>query len=79
MKKLLTLLIFSLTFQSAFGQQLNSDRIYTGAEQVDAYVDYLRGKKVAVVGNQSSVVGNQHLVDTLLALGIQIEKVFGPE
>lgn len=71
--------LICLTFQSSFGQQLNSDRIYTGAEQVDAYVDYLRGKKVAVVGNQSSVIGNQHLVDALLALGIQIEKVFGPE
>ncbi|MEO9849474.1 MAG: DUF1343 domain-containing protein [Reichenbachiella sp.] len=71
--------LICLTIQSSFGQQLNSGRIYTGAEQVDAYVDYLRGKKVAVVGNQSSVVGNQHLVDTLLALGIQIEKVFGPE
>ena len=34
---------------------------------------------VAVVGNQTSIVGNTHLVDTLLAKGIYVTKIFCPE
>ena len=34
---------------------------------------------VAVVGNQTSIVGNTHLVDTLLAKGICVTKIFCPE
>ncbi len=34
--------------------------------------------RVAVVGNQTSVVGNTHLVDTLLASGADIRKIFCP-
>ncbi|MCR4659572.1 MAG: DUF1343 domain-containing protein [Bacteroidales bacterium] len=34
---------------------------------------------VAVVANQTSIIGNTHLVDTLLALGIDIRKIFCPE
>lgn len=34
---------------------------------------------VAVVGNQTSVVGTTHLVDTLLARGVQVVKIFCPE
>ncbi len=34
---------------------------------------------VAVVGNQTSVIGTTHLVDTLLARGVQVVKIFCPE
>jgi uncharacterized protein YbbC (DUF1343 family) len=51
----------------------------TGADQVKSYVTLLRGKKVAVVANQTSMVGNTHLVDTLLKLKINITCVFTPE
>ena len=34
---------------------------------------------VAVVGNQTSVIGTTHLVDTLLARGVQVVKTFCPE
>ena len=34
---------------------------------------------VAVVGNQTSIVGNTHLVDTLIAKGIHVTKIFCPE
>lgn len=34
---------------------------------------------VAVVGNQTSVVGNTHLVDTLLSSGASVTKIFCPE
>ncbi|MDR0803203.1 DUF1343 domain-containing protein [Fluviicola sp.] len=50
-----------------------------GNSRMDLYLDSLRGKRVAVVANQSSALGGKHLVDTLLALGIRIQKVFAPE
>ena len=35
--------------------------------------------RVAVVGNQTSVIGKTHLVDTLLSHGVQVVKIFCPE
>ena len=42
-------------------------------------MDQLPTGHVAVVGNQTSVVGNTHLVDTLLTRGVQVVKIFCPE
>lgn len=53
--------------------------IRTGAEQTDQYIDYLKGKKVAVLANPSTVIGSTHLVDSLRALGVDIVRIFGPE
>ena len=53
--------------------------IQLGNERLDIYLDSLKNKRVAIVGNQTSMVGNTHLVDTLLSLGIKIQKVFSPE
>lgn len=50
-----------------------------GAYNMDEYLPLLDGKKVAVCGNQTSMVGHTHLVDTLLARGVQIVKLFCPE
>lgn len=55
------------------------DTIRTGADQTEIYVSYLRGKRVAVLANQTSIIGRRHLVDSLQSLGINIVKVFGPE
>jgi uncharacterized protein YbbC (DUF1343 family) len=53
--------------------------ILTGADQVELYVPYLKGKRVAILANQTSIIGKRHLVDSLKALGVNIVKVFGPE
>ncbi len=53
--------------------------IKTGAEQTQKYLSILKDKNVAVVANQTSLIGKSHLVDTLLKLGVKIQKVFGPE
>jgi uncharacterized protein YbbC (DUF1343 family) len=54
-------------------------QIKTGAEQTEKYVPYLRGKRVAILANQTSVIGKMHLVDSLKTLQVNIVKVFGPE
>ena len=50
-----------------------------GGERMHLYIDSLKGKRVAIVGNQTSLIGKTHLVDTLLSLGVKIQKVFSPE
>lgn len=52
----------------------------TGAEEFLGNEYALGGHpRFAVVANQTSMVGNTHLVDTLLALGADIRKIFCPE
>jgi uncharacterized protein YbbC (DUF1343 family) len=55
------------------------NKIITGAEQTGLYLPLLKNKKVALVVNQTSLVGNKHLVDTLLAAGINITFIYAPE
>ena len=54
-------------------------QIKTGAEQTEKYLPLLKGKRVAIVANQTSVIGSVSLVDSLKSLGINIVKIFGPE
>ena len=50
-----------------------------GIDRLHLFVDSLVGKRIAVVGNQTSMVKGLHLVDTLLALNLNVVKVFSPE
>jgi uncharacterized protein YbbC (DUF1343 family) len=54
-------------------------QLKTGAEQTEKYVPLLKGKRVAIMANPTSIIGKTHLVDSLQKLGVQIVKVFGPE
>ncbi|SDM19089.1 exo-beta-N-acetylmuramidase NamZ family protein [Kriegella aquimaris] len=65
-------------------------KIVVGANRVSTYLPFLKGKKIGVVANQTSVIftsdneiqkekGFTHLVDSLLALDMNIQKVFAPE
>jgi uncharacterized protein YbbC (DUF1343 family) len=49
------------------------------AYRMNEYLQMLSGNKIGVVGNHTSMVGNTHLVDTLLSRGIRIERIFSPE
>ena len=50
-----------------------------GASQIELYRAMIEGKAVAVVANQTSMVGQTHLVDNLLSIGINVSKIFAPE
>lgn len=58
-------------------------KIYTGADQIQLYLSKLKGKNIAIVANQTSVIYNgnnyTHIVDSLVSLKINIHKVFAPE
>jgi uncharacterized protein YbbC (DUF1343 family) len=53
--------------------------LLTGATQTAAYLPMLKGKKVGLVVNQTSMIGNVHLLDTLLATGVEVKKIYAPE
>lgn len=50
-----------------------------GAERMSEYLPLLQEKRVGLIVNQTSRVGETHLVDTLLNAGINVVKVFAPE
>ncbi|RYY63819.1 MAG: DUF1343 domain-containing protein, partial [Chitinophagaceae bacterium] len=56
-----------------------SNAVITGAERTAVYFPLLKNKKVAVFANPTSVIGKTHLVDSMLAAGIKVVKIFGPE
>lgn len=81
-----------LVFQlSSCAQSAKDKPILTAADQTNLYLKRLKGKKVAVVANQTSVIRKSkgesgkvkgdftHLVDSLLSLKVNVKKVFAPE
>ena len=72
-KQIICISLVLFTF-SAQAQEL-----ILAAERTNLYLHHLENKKVGVVGNQTSMIANTHLVDSLLSLGIDIVKVFSPE
>lgn len=54
-------------------------QVMPGAERMEVYLPYLKGKRVAVFANQTSLVRKAHLVDTLISSGVNVVKIFGPE
>lgn len=75
----IALTLFSCTNAQITGKPAKSLRIIAGAERMDTYLPLLKGKSVAVFANQTSMVGNIHLIDTLTKRGIKVVKIFGPE
>jgi uncharacterized protein YbbC (DUF1343 family) len=50
-----------------------------GSYNTQAYFAYLTGKRIGVVANHTSTIRQVHLVDTLLASGFKVVKIFCPE
>jgi len=53
--------------------------IMVGAARLAEYLPVLRDKKIGMVVNQTSRVGEEHLVDVLLQHGIAVQRIFAPE
>ena len=77
MKNVFLLLISIFSVQ--LSAQNFSNKIITGAEQSNDYLPQLKGKKVALLVNQTSVIKKEHLVDYLIEQKINIVKIFAPE
>jgi uncharacterized protein YbbC (DUF1343 family) len=76
-KVMLVFLAISIGIASLNGQ--HQSEVIPGAARIDVYLPMLKGKKLGIFANQTSMVGNQHLVDTLFKLGLDIKLIFSPE
>lgn len=59
--------------------ETNDTKIRTGAEQTEKYLPLLKGKRIGMVVNPTSIIGKVTVVDSLLKRGVNIVKIFGPE
>ena len=65
--------------KSNLPKNTRTTKLMTGAEQTEKYLPLLKGKRVGMVVNPTSIIGNQTSVDSLLKRGVNIVKIFGPE
>ena len=80
-KKTFALLVAALSWVASAHAQKLPTPVTVGAERMELLLPTLQGKRVALMVNQSSLVGSTgtHLVDTLLSQGINIVRLFVPE
>lgn len=89
-----TILVFFITFLffscgnknrinegvSVLSTQVEANlEVIPAAENIAEYYELLKGKSVSLVVNQTSLIGNKHLVDSLLGLNVKIKTIFAPE
>lgn len=77
LKSIMGLLFPVILICSCNADEISSMRV--GAARTEEYVPYLKGKNVGIVANQTTLVNATSLVDTLLALGVDVKKIYGPE
>ena len=76
--RITAILIFLLIIASTAS---SNGQVKTGAEQMNLYISSLKGKRIGMVVNHTSIVGPKqiHLLDSLLSLNVNVVKVFAPE
>ena len=79
------ILFLALGISFAFQGKAQSIRLIpkeeyvSGALDTENYFRLLTDQNVGVVANQTSIIGQTHLVDTLVASGINVKRIFTPE
>ena len=89
MQSIKYIILILLTTQTIFGccqlqqtqkKQLSENgTILPGAYSTSKYLPLLKGKKIGIVANNTSLINKTHLVDSLISLKINVVKIFGPE
>lgn len=59
--------------------KVKKDTIIPGADQLKSYLPQLKGKRVGMLINPSSIIHGKPTLDSLLSLGINVKMIFGPE
>jgi uncharacterized protein YbbC (DUF1343 family) len=84
-KKLFLLLILLGSFvcnsqtNSILSIDIEDTNIQVGAARTQEYFPLLKGKNIALCVNHTAMIGNTHLLDTLISAGIHVVKIFAPE
>ena len=58
---------------------INANNITPASHRINSYIHFIKNKNVAIISNQTSLIHNTHIVDTLIQLNIKVKKVFAPE
>lgn len=53
--------------------------VIVGAARTDQYVSLLKGKRIALLSNQTGMVGDKHVLDVMLENGLKVTTIFSPE
>ncbi len=64
---------------SVTNEQTTRTGIQVGSERMERYLSMIKGKRIGLTVNQSSLVQGVHLLDTLMNLGMDVRKIFSPE
>ena len=56
-----------------------SGEVVLGAARTSEYVPLLKGKRVALLSNQTGMVGDKHTLDLMLENGVNVVTIFSPE
>lgn len=78
------ILIFTFTFQTACSEAevdpIGDASVRTGAELfIERYLDEIEGHRVGLVMNPTARIGETHVLDTLLSVGVNVTALFAPE
>jgi uncharacterized protein YbbC (DUF1343 family) len=79
MKKIISCICIWCIFGSTGNTQTPPTAVIPAAERITDYLPLIKGKKLGIFANHTSMVGHTHLVDTLKSLGMDIRVIFGPE
>lgn len=70
---ILTAVLTLLTVAPSVGE------VTVGAARTGLYVPMLKGKRIALLSNQTGIVGNKHTLDLMLENGLNVVTIFSPE
>ena len=65
--------------QTAQTVDKTSAEVVLGAARTSEYVPLLKGKRVALLSNQTGMVGDKHTLDLMLENGLNVVTIFSPE
>ena len=83
MMRILLFIAFGILLSACASQSNKAVTVSAGikvaAERPDAYLAQLKGQRVGLLVNQTSMVGQAHLVDYLIKNNINVARIFAPE
>ncbi len=65
--------------QAPKGSASVGTKIIPAADRLEAYLPMIKGKRVGLFANHTTVIGTSHLVDSLKKRDVKIAKIFAPE
>lgn len=75
---LITFILLLLT-EVGLSAEVGEGSLVAGAARLPEYIHLLEGRRVGVLANHTSRIDDRHLVDTLLASGVDVQLIFAPE